>query len=342
MLPWASAFMLFGALSQTAFSLRGRRLLWSGLLAHGVVVALVGIFFHVTTPHEILGLIRDRHGYHFASFVYRNHWAAVVFLMVPLALGFSFSALRRWTLGKGPFDSMIAGFGIALLFGITLPMPGSRSGLAVFSGLMLLALVKLGIMIFQARRSPNAASKWIQMSVIAGLVLLVVVGSLFLTKNPVTRHWQRTKNQWHGLASGQSELRFRFTQDTLRMAADRPWWGWGAGSFGYVFPRYHGDYLRDSQGRITTRVMHAHNDWAEIGAETGIIGFLFFLWFVLGRIRRGWAAQSALERWTTGGVTLVLLYGLVDFPLHNSAVLLMTISLLATIGRTSQPDEASA
>lgn len=337
MLPWAAAFMLFGALTQTAFSSRGVRLFWGGLLAHGIVVALVGIYFHVTTPYEILGLIRDRHGYHFASFVYRNHWAAAVILMVPIALGFSFSALRRWANGKGPFDAMIGGFGIALLFGITLPMPGTRSGLVAFCGLMIFSLIKLGIIIIQARRASGTAGKWIQVSVIAALVLLVTIGSLFLTKNPLERHWQRTKNQWRGLASGQSELRLRFTQDTLRMAADRPWWGWGVGSFGFVFPRYHGDYLRDRQGTITTRVMHAHNDWAEIAAETGLVGFLLFLWFVLRRIRRGWLAQSVLERWITGGVTLLLFYALVDFPLHNPAVLLMTISLLATIGRTSQP-----
>lgn len=335
-LPWISAFLLTGALQTTVFSRRSTRLLWGAFLAHGVLVALVGIYFHVTTPYETLGLIRDRHGYHFSSFIYRNHWAAATILLVCVSLGFSFSALNRWSRDRGHFDAILGGFGIALLFALTLPIPGSRSGLIVVGAILLFAILKLITVILKARQSGRQGGKWLQVISITAFVSLILVGGLFLTKSSFGQHWERTKRQIHGISSGQSDLRILFTRDTIRMAADRPLWGWGIGSLGNVFPRYQGKYLRDQNGLINARLMHAHNDWAQIAAETGLVGFGLFFWFIFVRIKTGITSTSILERWITGGMIILLLYALVDFPLHNPAVLLMISVLWSTVGRVGQ------
>lgn len=332
MLPWVSALLIGGALRQTLQSRRAAKLFWAALVGHLATVAIAGIYFHVTTPYETLGLIRDRHGYHFASFVYRNHWAAAVILVVPIALGFSFSALRRWTRSRGPFDAVFGGFGIALLLAITLPIPGTRSGIIVTSAILAFALLKFAITIHCALRATRAYSKWIPLMALALFAALVAVGGLFLAQNSIGESWQRTKQQLQGLTSGESDLRMLLTRDTLRMARDRPVWGWGLGSFGITFHLYQGDYLRDPNGRINALVVHAHNDWAQIAAETGAVGLLLALALVSVLIRQGWNSGDVRERWVTGGITALLLYALVDFPLHNPAVLLMTASALASLG----------
>jgi O-antigen ligase len=334
MLPWISALLLYAALRQTPFSRRAIRLLWLAFLVHGTSVAVVGIYFHVTTPYETLGLIRDRHGYHFASFIYRNHWAAAVILLVPIAIGFAFSALGKWKRDRGHFDAVLGGFGIALLLTLTLPIPGSRSGLIVVGGILGFALLKLVILILQSRRAANKRSKFIIITTLAVFTSLILTGSLILTKTPLEQHWQRTKQQLKGISSGHSDLRLELTRDTLRMTADRPIWGWGVGSLGIVFQQYQGNYLRDKHGRISARVVHAHNDWAQISAETGGIGVILFICFILGPIRNGWRSDSILERWVTSGIVILLFYASVDFPLHNPAVLLMVAILLSSVGRS--------
>ena len=333
-LPWASAFLLMAALRQTLFSARAIRLFWAAILIHGTIVALVGIYFHITSPYETLGLIRDRHGYHFSSFVYRNHWAATVILLVPIALGFSFSALRKWARDRGPFDATLGGFGLALLLTLTLPIPGSRSGLIVVSGILGVALVKLSLTILKKRSRWGKNRKWIPFAALIIFVGSTAAGGLFLTKAPLEQHWARTVQQIQGLRSGSSDLRLLLTRDTIRMTRDRPLWGWGVGSFAIVFPSYHGNYLRNEEGQIRARVMEAHNDWAQLSAETGVIVTLLFIWLISSRIHAGWRSDSVLERWVTGGLTLLFLYALVEFPLHNPAVLLTTFTLWSTIGRT--------
>lgn len=339
MLPWLSAFLLTGALQATVFSRRSSRLLWGALLAHGVLVSLVGIYFHVTTPYETLGLIRDRHGYHFASFVYRNHWAAATILLVGIALGFSFSALHRWARDRGHFDAILGGFGIALLIAFTLPIPGSRSGLIVVGAILVFAVIKLIAVILAARQSHSRRAKWLRVVLITLFASLVMTGGLFLTKSSFGQHWERTKQQLHGLSSGQSDLRILFSRDTLRMAADRPVWGWGIGALGNVFPQYQGNYLRDADGRINARLIHAHNDWAQIAAETGFVGLGLFFWFIFIRIKAGVQSASHLEHWITGGMVILLLYALVEFPLHNPAVLFMISVLWSTVGRVGHRAE---
>ena len=67
---------------------------------------------------------------------------------------------------------------------------------------------------------------------------------------------------------------------TLDMAYDRIIFGWGAGSFRYIFPVYQSNYKeiwyskkhskRGWEGRKIYN--YAHNDWVQFLAEYGIVG----------------------------------------------------------------------
>lgn len=342
MLPWLAALLLGAALRQTQFSRRGVRLLWGLLLAHGLLLTLVGLYFHVTDPHQILGLVRDRHGYHFSSFVYRNHWAAYLLLLVPLALGFAFSALHRWAAERGRLDAVVVGLGAALILAVTAPIPGSRSGTVLMALLLLLACGQLLRVVHRARRHHADAknTRWRLATLIAFIAVVLGAGTV-LTRHQLEKHWQRTQMQVRGLASGQGDLRLQLSRDTFRMASDRPLWGWGVGSYGQVFHLYQGNYLRDSDGRINTRVMHAHNDWAHLAAELGLFGFPLLLLPVVWRLRTLFLTPGSLAAWSRGGLLLLLGYAWVEFPFHNPAVLLLFTAILCA-PHTKQPTSPSS
>ena len=331
MLPWLSALMLGTALRQAAPGRRAVRILWFALLAQGLLVALTGAYFYFADNSRVLGLVTARHGYHFASFLYRNHWAAYVIVLVPVALGFAFSALYRWKNERGKLDAVLGGLGVALLLTLTLPMPGSRSGVVVCGGMLLFALGWLVKTVWKSsgRTAPPAARRWGALGIVAFTLLVLGTGAA-LNWADIQKHWHRTRMQARVMADGGQELRVHLTRDTLRMAADRPAWGWGLGSYVIVFGRYKGDYLRDAKGESTAVVVHAHNDWAQVAAETGAGGLLILGIPVLVLIIRCRRGESALLRWGGAGTVVLLVYALADFPLHCPAVLLLWTTILCT------------
>lgn len=336
-LPWLSAFLLGGALRQASFGSRGVRLLWGALLIHGLLVAAVGVYFHITSRYLVLGIFHDPYGYHFSSFIYRNHWAAYVIILVTLSLGFSLSAFRRWSSSHGRFDAVLPGLCVALLLALTLPIPGSRSGVVVVSLLLIGAMARMGWILWRARskRLFSSAHRIGVLGLVIFLCVIAGIGASF-NRDEIQRHWTRTVSQIQGLAKGQDELRVNLTRDTIRMAADRPVWGWGIGSFKLVFRKYQGDYLGVIQGKSHV-VHHAHNDWAEMWAEIGLVGVLALLLPLVTRMKSIWRSRSVLSRWGGGAVVLILLYALVDFPLHNPAVLFLWVAIFCTAGpRSSQ------
>jgi O-antigen ligase len=117
---------------------------------------------------------------------------------------------------------------------------------------------------------------------------------------------------WHG--------RLVAARDSLGIFRDHPWLGAGLGSFATVFPRYQSfpsDFRWD----------HAHNDYAEVLAETGLAGGVavltalsLFFWLAFRnprerlRHRAGWMQLAAAL-----GCCGMLVHSFADFNLHIPA-----------------------
>jgi len=109
-------------------------------------------------------------------------------------------------------------------------------------------------------------------------------------------------------------------QDTWRIFLDHPLLGTGLGTFEMVFPPY--DSLYD--GKI---VNHAHNDYVEVLAETGVVGGLCCVWFLglvllkslKGMAELGSSFGSALNLSGLIACSGILVHSLVDFNLHIPA-----------------------
>jgi O-antigen ligase len=130
--------------------------------------------------------------------------------------------------------------------------------------------------------------------------------------------------------------------NTWRIFLDHPWTGTGLGTLQLVFPAYETLY----DGKI---VNHAHNDYLEGLAETGLAGGLCCVWFLgvllFGSLRRltelDGSFASILQLSGLVACLGFLTHSLVDFNLHipANALLFFLMANLAT-SQIRQPNSS--
>ena len=130
-------------------------------------------------------------------------------------------------------------------------------------------------------------------------------------------------------------------RDSWRIFVDHPVNGIGLGALPEVFPRYETLY----DGNV---VQHTHNDYVEALAETGIIGALCGVVFLLLLAWSSWArlvraADSADLAYHIGAVAAcagLLVHSLVDFNLHipsNALIFLLQCALATSLLPSHRP-----
>jgi O-antigen ligase len=114
------------------------------------------------------------------------------------------------------------------------------------------------------------------------------------------------------------------------MFKDHPFAGVGLGGYWAAIPQYH-----DASGEYTPQ--QAHNDYLELLASGGLIGFLIFLYFVFALLRRaretlrdGDAPRRAAVYGALAGLFGVAVHSLFDFGLHMTANAALFVALVAT------------
>jgi hypothetical protein len=141
---------------------------------------------------------------------------------------------------------------------------------------------------------------------------------------------------------GSLQYRITYWQVGLRMIQDNFFTGVGLNNFGTIYGKYQ--FL--DAGDVKT----AHNDFVQVFAETGIIGFLLFssFWIYIGlagadRILR---EQNRSVQFALGGmyagVVAFLAHSFFDFNFTNPALafmLFVVTGLFLTYGRLSDPNE---
>ena len=102
-------------------------------------------------------------------------------------------------------------------------------------------------------------------------------------------------------------VRREFLQSSLAMIRDRPWMGFGLGTWSTAYPAYA---IFDN-GLFANR---AHNDWAQWTVEGGVPFLLCMLWIAARSF--GSAVRSV---WGVGAAA-VFAHSLIDYPLGRPAL----------------------
>ncbi|CAK8720822.1 hypothetical protein GCAAIG_10375 [Candidatus Electronema halotolerans] len=137
-------------------------------------------------------------------------------------------------------------------------------------------------------------------------------------------------------------------QGTLTMIAERPLLGWGLGCFPFAFPAFQPDSL------ARWFINHAHNDYLELAAETGLLGLTAALLAVsvlfIACLRKLHTAErrhfQPVGAGALAGCFALLIHSTTDFNFHIPAnailfAVLAGIALVAAAGASGW-EEASA
>ena len=257
-------------------------------------------------------------------FANANHMADLLVCALPFIAALASAGRSRNIQRYSALLVVLAAAALLIVVGIALN--GSLAG-------YVLALPVIGASILIA--APPRRSLRTPVAILTGLALVAAVGAIASTSIGSSRIGQE--------ASGSVQSREAILQTTAKAIADTMPFGSGLGSFVRVYPLY------ESADRVVPEyVIHAHNDYAELVLELGLLGIV-----LIGAFLAWWMA-AARAGWRTGGggpyaraasiaTAVVLVHSLVDFPLRTaalSATFAMCLALLIDRRPSQRQDPA--
>ena len=300
---------------------------WTGVAVSGYAfaIAMFAIIQFFSSPGLVYWTIKPRWGgYVFGPYISHNNYAGLMEMVIPLCVASVLSLRERHPLK--PF----------LLFAVvvataSLLLSGSRGGLIALA-------VELGLFLATGTLGAATTRAWGKVAV-AGIAIVATVVVLFmwLDSGDVWKRWQVAANT----PEIAMEDRNSMAVDSLRMSRDHLSWGVGLGAFETAYPKY--------QSITTDKLIDfAHNDYAQLFAEMGILGWVLaplsialFTALAFRRLRSrlgqpiGWMQLGA-----AAGVCGILVHSLFDFNLHipANAAWFAVLAALAVVPRSDARD----
>ena len=298
------------------------------IIIFAAAFAFFGILQRLANIEAIYGLRPSPQAIPFASFVNQHHFAAFMEMTIafPLALLF----------GRATKKDKIALLVIAaVLMGIAIVLTGSRGAFLSLIGVVGFIIVTN---LLQKRKNAEssafeaAKNPYRNFALLGGgiALFLILVGAVIFLGG------DESLLRGIGLQSGQADVtsgRTHYWQIALKVIFDYPFLGAGLNSFGTAYTQYdtwNGAY----------QVQHAHNDYLEILADAGILGFACIAAFAILLFKQSLqiirkssdsfrlnAAIGALA-----GCFGILLHSFFDFPLRtpSNGFFFLLLAVIAT------------
>lgn len=223
-------------------------------------LAVEAIFQNFTAAKQIYWYHDASYATPVGPYVYHNHYAGILDLLLPVAVVVTFRPVPR---GQSPWSTwMRRGLIPALAFG-SLILSQSRGGLLAIGAEFLIVLPLLW-------KTPRYRT-------ISIAAVLVALGFGFL----VNFHPLITRILGAATDTASVQDRWRVTRDCWRIFRAHPWMGTGFGTFAAVFPAYQ-------TVSTTQQWLAAHNEYAQTIAETGFAGAACVVAFLVIFIKNGW------------------------------------------------------
>jgi len=296
---WIAAGAGFFVASQVLRRRGSRETFLSIVLWSATVLALLAILQMYLDPGRVFGLFPAQPG-SVGTFLYKNQFAAMLEIAAPIAL-------YRMLFSPGERYAGVAAFTVLLAAGIA---SVSRAGVVILTAELAAALfVAVRLRILNRRNC---------LKIVALVVVVGGVGAAIGGPQALWDHFQ--EKDPYG-------VRHELLKATLSMASDRPWDGFGMGTFHLAYPAY----ARFDPGVF---VNAAHNDWAEWASEGGF-PFAILIASLLSMV----GARAGKSVWGIG-VLAVALHSLVDYPAREPAIALMWFAMIGALTARSGNSEA--
>ncbi len=312
---------------------RRMRVLIAVIIALGVASAIFGIL-RQTTQRSLgfgLPLLQMIGGY--GQFINRNHFAYLMEMGFGLTLGLVVArGVKR--------DKLLLYVAAILPLWMALVLSGSRGGLFAMMA-QVVAAALLFDMVVRSRDFSEPVSKLVsiarslpvRLGLLVVLICGVAVGTLWMGGDPLAARVEEARTQLSSDTTDRSGVsRSEIWRASRAMFFANPILGVGMGAYWATIPRFH-----NASGSMTPQ--QAHNDYLEVLASGGVVGFAILAWFAVAVFRRtkenlrsanhfrGAAAFGAAI-----GIVGVAVHSLVDFGLHImiNAFMFTTLVVIAT------------
>jgi O-antigen ligase len=257
----------------------------------------------IAAAEAVLGLLQNVHGEEVqGTYVNKNHLAGLLEMALPLTVAhaaYLFSARER---------AKAAGvLAAALIIFAGLVSSLSKMGFAA----SLAGLFVMGVLAVAAR--VPGKRRWLA---IGGLAALIIFCFVFLPSDAFVANYGGILSKQQAALEGRAPI----WRDTLHLIADYPLFGCGLGNYQTAFLKYQSSV-------VDVVFTYAHNDYLQIAAELGVIGFLIAAILLApifaGTFRASFIAPDRTSRFLglgcAGAITAMCLHSFADFNMYVPA-----------------------
>ncbi len=301
------------------------------------IMAFFGILQYLANPEAIYGLRLPRQSSPFASFFNKHHFAAFMEMTLGLTLALLFGSATR---DNKKIFLIIA----AVIMGLALVLTGSRGGMIGFLsvlGFVILTNYFLNRIIKNKNAGEDLKKVVLRRNLIlfgGGFVLiLVLLFSVILVGG------DQSLMRGIGLTTIEGDIstgRIHFWGIALQIFLDHPIIGAGFDAYGVAFTQY------DSWSGAF-RVEQAHNDYLQILADSGILGFSCIAVFIYLLFKQGfYTIRKDSDKFVVNGAVGalagcvgILIHSFFDFPLrtYSNTLFFLMLVTLAVVPVNFQP-----
>ncbi len=311
-------YFVFFALALTFINNQKRlRQTVSTVIIFGALIAFFGILQRLSGVEGVYGLRETVQNIKFASYINQHHFAALMELIIGLPLALLFGKATNK-------DKRIFLIIAAAIMGIAILLTGSRGGF-----ISLIAVLVFVVAANLLKKREGGSEKDSENGektrnyrrnfayIIGALaVMLGLFGAVLMLGG------DQSLLRGVGLANPDevSNGRLYFWQTALKIIADYPILGAGFDAFGVAFTRY-------DTWNGTYRIEQAHNDYLQILADAGILGFACVASFIFLLFKQSLriitkASDNFRRNVAVGalaGCFGILIHSFFDFPLRTPA-----------------------
>ena len=328
----ASLFIYFAATLVFVDTPHRLRIIVRTIMVFGFLLAIFGLTQSFTSPTKVYWLRELNQSTAFGPFINRHHFAGYMELTIALPLGLLFA-------GAVDKEKRIIYLFIAGLMGVALVMTASRGGIISLVAEIIFLVIVTAIWRKPSERRLRRSSRLKRVAgriaMTGALLFSLFLGVILLGGEFSIARFIDTVN-----TDDPTTGRAHFWSVTVDIIKAHPYIGTGLGAFGVIYTRY------DTRNGLY-RLEQAHNDYLQVLSDTGIVGGVLALSFVLLLFYKAISRAKSRDDFRRGvalaalsGCFAVLVHSFFDFTLHTTSNALLFLVLAAIATTDSRVEDA--
>jgi len=241
-----------------------------------VIVSIIGLVqYYFSDIHSVKYLFAQTSGPG-STFANKNMASHFIVMTLPLSFVLLLSARNKFNIALYSATSSIGSWFLIYTF-------ARQAYVAMSVEVLILLLV---IILDNWKNKNNSLLKTTVHKKNKGIALITILLFLSLAANFTSKGWGSELNpnlkieKVQSIIDNKNNPRFPAWRNTIEMIKDHPVTGVGAGQWGETYPLYYDRVMKDVIFNERTQLKRLHNEYLEMFANFGLVGYLFLLWLL--------------------------------------------------------------